>query len=168
MDKERLIVIGRFGAPFGVKGWMKIHAFTEDTDDILQYQPWFADFKTGLTEVKILGHRKHHNGIIAQVEGCDTKEDTVRFRNVNIAVKRSTFPELEDDEYYWTDLVGLTVSNTAGVTLGKIDHIMPTGANDVLVLKGDKEILIPYVKNKVIKQVDLENKTMIVDWEPDY
>lgn len=163
---EKFIVIGRFGAPFGVKGWMKIQSFTDPEDNMLQYQPWYADFKEGFTEVKIIDSRKHHKGTVAHIEGCDTKEDTARYGNISIAVARNVFPELTGDEYYWADLEGLTVYTVAGDELGKIDHVMPTGANDVLVIKGQKDILIPYIKNEVVKNIDLDNKTMIVDWTP--
>lgn len=167
-SEEKFIVIGRFGAPFGVKGWMKIQSFTDPEENVLHYQPWFADLKDGFTEVKIVDSRKHHKGIVIQVEGCDTKEDTARYCNISIAVARSVFPELTDDEYYWADLEGLTVHTTTGEELGKIDHVMPTGANDVLVIKGQKEILVPYLKDRVVKNIDLDNKTMIVDWDPDF
>lgn len=165
---EKTIVIGRFGAPFGVKGWLKVNSFTVPEDNILAYQPWFADLKDGLTEIKLLDHRKHHKGIVVQIEGCEQKEETAFYRNASIAVKRSVLPELEDGEYYWSDLAGLTVNNIKGETLGVIDHVFATGANDVLVVKGDSDILIPYVKESVVKSIDLTAHLMVVDWDPEF
>lgn len=167
-DNNKLIVVGRFGAPFGVKGWMKIHSFTNPIDNILQYQPWYADLQSGLTPIEIVAQRKHHKGIVVQIAGCEDKEQTAVYRNVNIAVNRDVLPELPEDEVYWSDLEGLLVYTEQGVELGKIDHVMPTGANDVLVIKGEREILVPFVRDQVIKKIDLEQQTMIVDWDPDF
>ena len=147
---------------------MKIQSFTEPEDNLLQYLPWYAELKDSLAEVKIVDSRKHHKGIVAQIEGCDTKEDTARYRNINIVVQRNVFPELTNDEYYWADLAGLMVHTVTGDELGKIDHVMPTGANDILVIKGQTDILIPYLKDRVVKNIDLEKGTMIVDWDPNF
>lgn len=168
IDNEKYIVVGRFGAPFGVKGWMKIHSFTEPNDNILQYQPWYADLKTGLTKIKLADSKKHHKNIVAHVEGCEQKEETALYCNANIVVSRDALPVLNNDEYYCSDLEGLSVFTVDGEPLGKIDYILPTGANDVLVIKGEKEHLVPYLRDQVIKKIDLTDKTMVVNWDPDF
>ena len=85
-----------------------------------------------------------------------------------IAVERDQLPELANDEYYWTDLEGLQVRTCAGVTLGRVDHLLATGANDVLVVQGEREHLIPFVLGSVVKAVHLSDGWMEVDWDPDF
>jgi 16S rRNA processing protein RimM len=85
-----------------------------------------------------------------------------------IAVPRSQLPEQDEDEYYWSDLIGMSVVNEANEQLGTVSNLLETGANDVLSVKGESgEILIPFV-DAVIKQVDAANRTIRVDWSADY
>jgi len=83
-------------------------------------------------------------------------------------VPRSELPDPGPDSFYWTDLEGLTVRTVAGVELGVVDHLLETGANDVLVLKGERERLIPYVRGAVVTDVDLEQGVITVDWDPEF
>jgi 16S rRNA processing protein RimM len=77
-------------------------------------------------------------------------------------------PPAPEGEYYWTDLIGLTVINREGVTLGQVDHLLETGANDVLVVKGERERLIPFLLELVVLEVDLAQRMLRVDWEEDF
>ena len=147
---------------------MKVHSFTAPVDNILQYQPWYIKQNNDWQPLSLSGQRKHHKGVIAAIEGCTDREQTLQYRNVEIAVKRDEFPQLDSNEYYWTDLQGLQVNTVNGDNLGVIDHIFATGANDVLVVKGDKEHLIPYQLEHVIKNIDLDHNTMLVDWDPEF
>ena len=85
-----------------------------------------------------------------------------------IAIQREQLPELEDAEFYWADLIGLAVQTQEGVELGHVDHLFETGSNDVVVVKGDRERLIPFVMDQVIQSVDLESRLMVVDWDPEF
>ncbi len=163
-----MIVVGRFGAPFGVKGWMKLQSFTEPTDNIMDYRPWSVELKTGLTPVEVIDSRRHHGGWVILLAGCDNKEETVLYRNASIMVNHSILPKLGANDFYWSDLEGLSVSTTTGQELGEVQYIMPTGANDVLVIKGEQEHLVPYVFDQVIKKVDLDARKILVDWDTDY
>lgn len=167
-DINKFITIGRFGTPYGVKGWMKVHSFTEPADNILNYQPWYIKENDTWQPIELSGRRKHNKGVVAGVEGCDNREQSVQYRNVDIAVPRSELPELTQNEYYWTDLEGLQVSMVSGEDLGVVDYVFETGANDVLVVKGEKEHLIPYHLERVVKNIDLDNKTMLVDWDAEF
>jgi 16S rRNA processing protein RimM len=77
-------------------------------------------------------------------------------------------PELHEGEYYWNDLQGLRVENLDGVELGRISYVFETGANDVIVVKGRREYLIPFTWGNAVRRVDLEKGLMIVDWDPDF
>ena len=167
-DHERLITIGRFGAPYGVKGWVKVHSFTDPIDNIFTYQPWLAKLGKKWQEIKLTDFRKHNKGLIVAIAGCDNRDTTVLYRNATIAVKRAQLPSLNTGEYYWTDLKDLMVHTVTGDELGKVNYIFATGANDVLVVKGKREYLIPYLQDSVIKTIDLQSGKIIVDWDANF
>ena len=85
-----------------------------------------------------------------------------------VVIERAQLPPVETGEYYWADLEGLSVVTTQGVNLGVVDYLLETGANDVLVVKGDRERLIPFLRDQTIKSVDLTQSQIIVDWDPDF
>ncbi len=172
-DEDRdWVVLGHVGAPYGVKGWVKIHADTEAPEAILEYSPWYlrreGDRQGEWREAELEEGRTHGKGVVAKFAGCDDRDAAARLRGHLIAVRREQLPPAGEGEYYWADLVGLRVVNTAGEELGVIDHLMATGANDVLVVKGDRERLIPFVMGHVVKSVDLDGGVMRVDWDADY
>ena len=104
---------------------------------------------------------------MVKLAGCDDRETVANYTNCEIEIDRKQLPELQTGSYYWKDLEGLTVSKVDGETLGKIDYLFDTGANDVMVIKGKEEHMIPYLAN-VVKRVDLDKKEMVVDWDPLY
>ena len=165
---DKLITVGRLGASYGVMGWIKVHSFTDPIDNILTYQPWLVKRQGQWQPLELTGSRKHNKGIIVAIDGCNNKEDTALYRNLEIAVKREQLPALEAGEFYWTDLHDLKVYTTDGDELGKVDSILATGANDVLVVKGKQEYLIPYLRNEVIKDIDLGNSKIVVDWDVNF
>jgi 16S rRNA processing protein RimM len=84
-----------------------------------------------------------------------------------VGIERSDLPELAPNTFYWSDLIGLDVINKKNIYYGVVDNMMETGSNDVIIVKGKKEILIPYLPDVVIK-VDLEAKKILVDWDEEY
>lgn len=163
--KADLIVVGKVGATYGVQGWLKILSYTEWTNNILQYAPWYIETKDDWKPITIMGSREHGKGVVVKFTGYDTPEQSRVLTGKKIAIMRSQLPPLKKDEYYWSDLKGLTVVNQAGVILGKVIYIIATGSNDVLVVKGDKEHAIPYLPDDVVKSIDLEKGVIYVDWE---
>ena len=111
----------------------------------------------------IITKRVHHKKVIAHFNQCTCPEDTQPLTHHYIAIPRKHLPTTKPNEYYWHDLIGLTVINQDYKILGMIDHFIATGANDVIVIKCDQtgQILIPYI-NQVIKNIDLDNKKMQV------
>lgn len=158
------IIVGRFGTPYGLQGWIKVNSYTRPTDNIVNYQPWLLEVKGTYQPVTIAAHKVHGKSIIVQVEGCNDRETAANYTNINIAISRQQLPELAQNEYYWSDLEGLTVINHDNARLGVIDHIMSTGANDVLVVKGERVHAIPYLDD-VIVNIDLNEGTMHVRWD---
>ncbi len=145
---------------------MKIHSLTEPREAIFDYQPWLLG--DSREEVRVSQGKKHGNRLIALFEDIDDREAAERLVNRPIAVYREQLPESEDGEFYWTDLEGLAVELADGTPLGTIDRMMATGANDVMVVKGERERLIPFVLEQYVQRVDLEHGVVVVDWDPEF
>ncbi|AKH20264.1 ribosome maturation factor RimM [Sedimenticola thiotaurini] len=160
-------ILGRVSGLFGVRGWVKVYSHTAPKENILHYPTWHL-FQAGQWQTyKLVQGKIHGKGIIAALEGISDRDQAALLNGAEIAVPRGSLPEIPADEYYWCDLEGKRVINLEGVELGRVDHLFETGANDVMVVKGEKERLLPFVE-QVIKEVDLEGDLITVDWDPDF
>jgi 16S rRNA processing protein RimM len=119
-------------------------------------------------ERDLIEGRVHGKGIVALLEGCNDRDQAYALIGTDVGIRRDQLPATEDGEFYWADLVGMRVETTAGTMLGHVDHLFETGANDVMVVRGDRERLIPYHWGQVIREVDLEGRLIVVDWESDF
>lgn len=164
--ENKIIPLGHVSGVHGVKGWVKIHSLTDPREAIFEYQPWLLG--DSLEEVRISQGKRHGNRLIALFEGINDREAAEGLVHRKIAVHRDQFPETAAGEYYWNDLIGLKVNHEDGTTLGTIERLLDTGAHDVMVVKGDRERLIPFVQEHYVLKVDLENGEIIVDWDPDF
>lgn len=148
---------------------MKVFSYTRPRKQIINYSTWL----TGVDKAQILkveNGRAHKEGVIAKFVGIDDRDQAVSLLDLEIYVPASDLPELPASEFYWHQLIGLKVVDTTQRPLGKIERMMETGANDVFIVKAEdkKEHLIPYIKDQVVKQVDLESATIVVDWDINY
>lgn len=168
MNDADWVIIGRFGRPHGVKGLVRVNSFTEPRDNIISYMPWYASIHHQWQMLKLQKVETTHNGVLAKIEGYEDREQVAQLTNAEIAVKRAQLPELKPGEYYWHQLMGMQVTNQAGASLGKVTDILPTGANDVLVVVGEKKYLIPYVLDVFVLSVDVGQQTITVDWDVDF
>lgn len=158
-------VIGRFGATHGVQGWLRIQSFTDPAENIIQYRKYWQIHLKGQTRaIKLLNHRWQHHKLIGQIEQYDTKEQAAALTNQQIWLATEHLPDLPADQYYWHELRGMSVVTTTGINLGEIERLMNTGANDIIVVRGDRERLLPYLPH-VVTQVDREQNIMTVDWD---
>lgn len=168
-DDMRFVTLGRVSGLYGVRGWVKVHSDTDPRDNIVRYAPWYLNRGRGWEQVELDGGRPHGKTVVAKLAGCDDRDAAAEWIGADIAVRRDQLDErLEEGEFYWADLEGLEVVTTDGVVLGTLDHLFETGANDVMVVKGDRERLVPYLWEQVVKQVDLEHRRMVVDWDPEF
>ena len=167
-NPEKNIVLGRVSGVFGVQGWIKVHSYTSERANILKYKTWRLEKDGKISEYTLQSGKIHGKGMIAKLESIDDRDTAATLFQANIVISRNELPPLAEGEYYWEDLQGLTVFNVAGKKYGVIDHLFETGANDVIVVKGDKEILIPFVQGEYVKKIDLENNTMLVDWPEEF
>jgi len=165
-DDVRVVLLGHIAGAHGVRGWVKIHSLTEPREAIFEYQPWLLGEPD--TPVRIREGRKHGNRLIAQLEGIDTREQAEALLGKEIGVYREQLPELQGAQDYWADLVGLAVRLESGRELGRIENMLATGANDVMVVQGDRERLIPFVLGRYVKSVDIVAGVVLVDWDPDF
>ena len=175
MSKENQIILGKVGAVYGIKGWLKIHSFTGDTEAILDYFPWSLKLGNNTQTVEITDWRKHNKGLIVKVAKIDDRDEAQALVGSEILVSEATLPDLPQGDFYWRDLIGMSVVTNKGYDLGVVVDMMETGANDVLVVKANlndgfskKERLIPYLLEKVVESVSIENKQICVDWDPGF
>ena len=162
------MLVGKITAAYGIKGWVKIHSFTSPKENIVSYLPWNLELGSKALQLDVLELREHGKGLVARLDTVDDRNAAEAIVGAEIFVDRSCFEDLADDEFYWDELIGLEVTDMSGQSLGKIDSILETGANDVLVIEGEKRLLVPYVFGDVIKLVDLETGKVCIDWlEPE-
>lgn len=168
-DSDPMVIMGRIAAAHGIRGWVKIQPYTENLDSLLDYRSWWIGREGGpWREVEVRQCEAHNKTLAAELPDCPDRNAAEKLKGLLIAIPRSNLPQQSNDEYYWSDLIGLAVVNEAGVQLGTVSNLLDTGANQVLIVKGDSgEILIPFVAS-AIKQVDMKNKTIRVDWSADY
>jgi 16S rRNA processing protein RimM len=160
--------MGRVTAPFGVKGWVKVRPLTAQARSLLDYPVWWVERDGEWQECKVAGARvQTEDAVIAQLAGCEDRDAAAAFRGRGIAVRRSELPRARAGEHYWADLIGLAVVNGQAQPLGRITGILQTGANDVLVVEGERERLIPFIAG-VIREVDAAAGVVRVEWDPDY
>jgi 16S rRNA processing protein RimM len=164
-----MIEVGRITGLFGIHGWLKIESYTEPREQILQYQPWSLKLKKQPVQtVTVLASENHVKNLVVQIKGFESMETARVLNGAGIYVEREQLPKLSEGQFYWTDLEGLLVVTLAGESLGTVAYLFATPANDVLVVKGDRERFIPYLPGEVIKHVDLSKKIMQVDWDPEF
>lgn len=159
--------MGRIVAPYGIFGWLKIQPDTEVLDGLLDYPDWWVGRENDWQKYEVETARIHSNTLLVKLKGVSDRDAAFALKTKRIAVPREQLPEPEENEYYWSDLIGLQVTNLQQVDLGKVAELFETGANDVLVVKGDRERLIPFV-DQVVLNVDLDARTMQVDWDAEF
>ncbi len=171
---ERILKAGRISAAFGIKGWVKVHSDTSPRENILDYLPWYLWRNGRWEQVEVLEGQSQGKGIIARLRGIDDRNAAEALAGIELGIEQACLPEPEEGEYYWRDLIGLQVVNTEGVLLGVVDHLLETGANDVIVVKpcegsvDEAERLVPWVLGQVVQGVDPDGKRITVDWGVDY
>ena len=166
-DNSDWVVMGRIAAPFGIKGWVKVQPFSEDPGTLMDFESWRIGRGAEHTHYTVEAIQDHSNTLVAKLVGVDDRDAAYALRGQEISVARSSLTPPEENEFYWSDLIGLTAINREGVELGKVDSLMETGAQDVLVVKGKREYLIPFIAQFVGK-VDVAGGQIEVDWGEDY
>lgn len=170
---DDLIVIGKIVSVHGVRGDVKVYSFTDPIENLLGYKHWTLKRDGEVRQIELVSGRLQNKVLVAKLKGLDDREEARLLAGFEICVLRSLLPDLTDGEYYWYQLEGLKVIDLLGQLLGKIDHLLETGSNDVMVVKpcagslDDRERLLPYTGQCVLA-VDLAAGEMKVDWDADF
>ena len=176
------IVVGRIRSPYGIQGWAWMDSFTDDPATVFEWTPWIlsrrADPVSGrpaLTGIETgpEAWQLRDKGFVVRLKGYPDRTQVESLVNCLIEVDAVHLPSLDRDTYYWRDLTGCRVLTVEGVDLGVVDSLMATGANDVVVIRGDadsldrRERLVPFIRQTVL-QVDLNRRVVQVDWDPEF
>lgn len=162
------MVVGRVSGAHGIKGWLKVRSYTQPAANLAGFSVWRLRRGDGERSVAVREARAAPGGVVAKIEGIDDRDAALAWVGADVAVERSELPPCEPGEYYWIDLEGLEVRTPDGAVLGTVDHLLATGSNDVLVLEGERQRLIPFVRGDVIRSVDLDGGVIVADWPADF
>ncbi len=164
---DETIRVGHIIGAQGVKGWVRVFSDTSPRENILSYSPW--KIQTGdLWQTVEINGRLQGKKVLAKLAGIEDREAAIELAGSKIYILAEQLQKLDEGEYYWSDLIGLEVESLQAEPLGTIEMMMETGATDVMVLRGDRDRLIPFVMKDVVRKIDLANKRIVVDWKPDY
>lgn len=164
------VVVGKISGVYGIKGWVRVFSYTEPRTNILHYRPWQLAWPDQSRHqcLDVLEGHSHGGGVVAQLAGIVDRDMARALMGADIYIARDQLPALPAGEYYWVDLIGLQVINTKEVPLGKISEVLATSANDVLVVQGERERLIPFVRPQIVVAIDTAARIVRVDWEAEY
>ncbi|MCR3756032.1 MAG: ribosome maturation factor RimM [Sodalis sp. Psp] len=172
------VILGKIGPVYGIRGWLRVLSSTDDTASIFDYQPWFIKKTSEWCQIELESWKRHkHQDLIIKIRGIEDRENATLLTNYEIVVDASQLPNLDNNEYYWKDLIGCRVVTTSGYQMGTVIDLMKTGSNDVLVVNANlknafcttvQEKLIPFLYGQVIKDVDLTTHIIKVEWDPEF
>ncbi len=175
MSVSQKVVLGKVGAPYGIKGWLKLTPYTDNPEGIFDYETLLIQMNGQWQEQKVAQWRRHNNGLVFKLDNVDDRDQAQVYTNAEIAIAEDDLPELDEGEFYWRDLIGLEVHSESGYHMGQVTDLLETGSNDVLVVRakpndafGKTERLIPFLADQVIKEVNQSTKTIVVDWDPGF
>ena len=170
---DDLMVIGKIVSVHGIRGEVKVFSYTDPIDNLLDYTAWTLRRDGESRQIELASGRLQNKVLVAKLKGLDDREEARLLAGFEICVPRNLLPDLTDGEYYWYQLHGLKVIDQLGQLLGRIDHLLETGANDVMVIKpcadslDDRERLLPYTGQCVLA-IDLVAGEMQVEWDADF
>ena len=162
------IIMGRLAGPYGTRGWVRVVSYTEVPHNLAEYTPWYLRQGDRWVPTEVVEVQHHTKGLLVRIADCEDRNKAAELAGVEIGVYRGQLPAAAADEYYWDELIGMRVVTVEGHLLGTVDHLIETGANDVLVVVGERERLIPFIRESVIRQIDRDERTIRVDWDPEF
>jgi 16S rRNA processing protein RimM len=165
VTEPRLVEVGRLGAAHGVRGWLRVQSFTDPPQRLFEWRRWLL--RPQDREVRLLEARPQGNGWIALIEGVAERDAASVLTGQMILVERELLPPTTGREHYREDLVGFEAKNVEGALLGVVDHFIDTPGNAVMVIKGEREHLVP-VTGQHLRSVDKDARRLIVDWPEDF
>lgn len=174
LAESPLVVLGEIVSVHGIRGAVKVYSHTQPLDNVLNYPVWILRKGREQRQVSVTAGRVQGRVLVVQLKGLKDRDQALELKDWEICVPQSELPDLSEGEYYWHQLVGLQVVTVEGQLLGRIDHLLETGSNDVMVVKpcagsiDQRERLLPYLPDMYIKHIDLTEALMQVDWDPEF
>lgn len=167
-NSERRIILGKLGAPVGLKGWLRVQLDMDNPHDLVDYQPCYIDKQGQAHQITVEQVKQQNTKWLVKLATVDDRTTAEAYRLCPLWVERDTLPECDDDQYYWADLEGAVVRNH-GKELGTIDHLYHNAGTDIMVVKmaNGKQGYIPFLLNDVVLNVDLAQKVVETDWPED-
>jgi 16S rRNA processing protein RimM len=164
---DRVVVLGKIAGVFGVQGWLKIESYTDPPSNILEYAGLLIGRSGEWTPIEVEDGRVTAKGVLGKLKGIDTPEAARTLVGTEIGLRRGDLPPPGPGEYYWTDLEGLVAESPSGEKLGRVDHFRSLPAGTIIVVRGERELWIPFVKERVI-QIDLAAGRIVLDWSAEW
>jgi 16S rRNA processing protein RimM len=171
-----LIQVGHVTGAYGIRGGIRVTPYSMDADALLNVKTWWLN-KPALRPVQVRSAKYHSGDVTATLAGLADRDMAEALKGATVQVSRADFPELPEDEYYWTDLIGLDAVNLQGEALGKVVDLMHNGAQSILRIapaadparpeEKVAERLVPFV-DQFVKTVDLQARLITLDWGLDY
>jgi len=168
LQDKKYLNVGKITGAFGIKGWIKVFSFTDPKENILDYTPWILKKDAKTKQVEVIESNVQGKFVVALVTGVNDRDMASELAGWEVLIDQDQLPEPEPDEYYWSDLIGLQVETVQGEILGVVDSLIETGANDVIIVAGERQRAIPFIQGQSIVNIDLEAKKIIVDWDPEF
>ncbi len=165
-NPDAFVEMGKVGAPYGLRGGLRVRPFTDHPESLAKYKYWWLGNSEQTKKFKLLKLVPSTKDLIATFEEIYDRTEAEKYRNHNVYIPRSHFPEAKEGEFYWVDLIGLAVVTLDGQVLGQLQGIFETGANQVMVV-GENELLIPFIDN-VVDKVDIKMGQILINWEVDF
>ncbi|MCA1851033.1 MAG: ribosome maturation factor RimM [Beggiatoa sp.] len=166
-DGAGFVVVGCIAGLHGLQGGLKVYSYTRPAEGILEYTPWYLYLGGAWRAVVRTDAYARQKRLIAYLEGFCDVDSATGLVGADIAVRRAQLRPLPDGEHYWRDLIGLEAYTPSGQGLGKVVGMLDTGANDVLIVRGERDRLVPYVEGVYVRSVDLANRRLELDWDLD-
>ena len=163
-DPSSLIELGIVGAPFGVRGWVKLRSFTEPPDRLLEHRSLQLCVGGVWRAYRIETSGRSGGQLTVKLTGVEDRDEAQKLRGAAIGVPRSELPERSEKDFYRADLIGCEVVNLKGVHLGVVQHFVEIPAHALMVVRGEQEYWVPAVPQH-LRRVDLEARRVIVDWD---
>jgi 16S rRNA processing protein RimM len=168
LQDKKYLNVGKITGAFGIKGWIKVFSFTDPKENILDYAPWILKKDAKTRQVEVIEGNVQGKFVVALVTGVNDRDMASELAGWEVLIDQDQLPEPEPDEYYWSDLIGLQVETVQGEILGVVDSLIETGANDVIIVAGERQRAIPFIQGQSIVSIDLDAKKIIVDWDPEF
>jgi 16S rRNA processing protein RimM len=162
-----IVIMGQVVGVFGTRGWLKVHSYTRPRGNLFTYRDWWLGRPGHWTQFGVAGHKQTSTALLVAFEGVTDRDAATPLVHDLIGIPREALPPPALDEYYWSDLIGTTVVNLQGVTLGQVRALTEAGDHDVLIIGGAREYLVPFVRRRYIVEVDLLRRVITVDWHVD-